>query len=148
MAKTKQSPESISKTEAIRNAVANLGATATLKDIHDFASKEYGLDISPSHISKIRSELSGKPQGSTKAETTRVAPTAAAEGMSKTDAVRQALSKLGKKATPTAIHDHVLNEFGIEIGLGHISNIKSTLKSKKGKRKSSERAAKAEPALT
>ncbi len=122
----------ISKTEAIRHAIDKIGPTATLKAIHDFASKEYGLDISPSHISKIRSELSEKKGKKAPAEARK-------ESVSKTDAVKQALAKLGKKAKPAAIHDFVASEFGLEIGLGHISNIKSTLK------KTRKRTAKPEP---
>ncbi len=52
---------------------------------------------------------------------------------SKTQMVRQALSKLGRKAKPVAIRAYVLREFGIVMSLNHISNIKSGLSKRKGK---------------
>jgi hypothetical protein len=56
-------------------------------------------------------------------------------GISKTDAVKDALAKLGKKAKPGAISEYVKSEYGLEISLSHVSNIKSTLKRSPKKRR-------------
>jgi hypothetical protein len=57
----------------------------------------------------------------------------ATKTISKTKAVKQALAKLGQKAKPAAISEFAKTEFGLEISIGHVSNIKSTLKKANGK---------------
>jgi hypothetical protein len=86
---------------------------------------------------KKKVDASTEKQAAVAAPEAKAGTTAKGRGknLSKTDAVRRALAKLGKKAMPKAIHDFVLTEFGMDINLSHVSNIKSTLKSNKGKAK-------------
>src|SRR5579884_298178 len=53
--------------------------------------------------------------------------------MTKTEAVRRALRARGGDAKPKEIQDFVAREFGIDISVNHVSNIKSGLSKKKGK---------------
>jgi hypothetical protein len=55
--------------------------------------------------------------------------------VTKTSAVREALEALGAEAMPADIHGFVLERRGIDMSLNHISNIKSSLKGTKGKRR-------------
>jgi hypothetical protein len=55
-------------------------------------------------------------------------------GISKIDAVRSALKELGNDAMPGKIQDFVKEKFGLEMSTGHVSNYKSHLLKKKGKR--------------
>ncbi len=57
------------------------------------------------------------------------------QDVSKTDAVKQALTKLGNRAKPKAIQAYVKDTFGLEMSASYVSNIKSTLGKKKGKGK-------------
>ncbi len=63
-------------------------------------------------------------------------------GVSKTDAVKQALATLGKKAKPKEIQTYIKDTFGLEMSTGYVSNLKTTLGKKgKGKRGSPRKAA-------
>src|SRR4051794_3543331 len=56
---------------------------------------------------------------------------AAKNGLSKTEAVRRALEKLGRKAKPSQLKPYIKSTFGIDITPGHTPNNKSTPKAKK-----------------
>jgi hypothetical protein len=61
------------------------------------------------------------------------------------------LAKYGKKLKPVTICEKVKEEFGLELTTAHASNIKSTLRKKRGKKggrpgKGGRRAAAVEPA--
>lgn len=58
--------KALSKTDAVKQALATLGKKAKLAEIRDYAKSQYGLDISISHISKLKSPL--KKQKKKKAE--------------------------------------------------------------------------------
>ena len=53
-------------------------------------------------------------------------------GMTKQDAVRQALSELGKDAMPTQIKGFVKERFGLEMTTDHISTAKSDIRRRAG----------------
>jgi hypothetical protein len=62
-------------------------------------------------------------------------PQKSKDGISKIDAVRQAVAKLGKDAKPPEILSFVKENFGVTMSYDMASNYKSTaLKKKKGKR--------------
>ena len=65
------------------------------------------------------------------------------EGVTKMEAVRRALAKLGLDAKRGAIQTFVKEQFGVEMSLDHVSNYKSELTKKAGKGK-----AKAKPRMT
>jgi hypothetical protein len=57
-------------------------------------------------------------------------------GITKKEAVRQALSKLGKDASRSDIQKFVQNNYGLQMTLDHISNCKGELSKEKGHAKS------------
>jgi hypothetical protein len=63
------------------------------------------------------------------------------ESISKMSAVRQAISDLGKHASPAAIQDFVKSRFQLSMTTGHISNYKSTILKGKGKRRGRPKSA-------
>jgi len=65
-----------------------------------------------------------------------VAPPKANDGITKKEAVRQALSKLGKDASRPDIQTFVKNHYGLQMTLDHISNCKGELRKEKGHAKS------------
>jgi hypothetical protein len=62
-------------------------------------------------------------------------------GMTKVEAVRQALAELGPDAKPTQIQGHVKDKFGIEMSKDHISVTKRSLLKKAGKKPPTQRSA-------
>jgi hypothetical protein len=56
-------------------------------------------------------------------------------GVSKMDAVREALRQLGWDAKPAQIQGFIKEKFGVEMTLDHISNYKSDIRRKSGKGK-------------
>jgi hypothetical protein len=65
------------------------------------------------------------------------APKKANGGITKIEAVKQALSKLGKDATRPDIQKFVKDNYRVEMTLDHISNCKGELRKKKGHAKKS-----------
>jgi hypothetical protein len=57
-------------------------------------------------------------------------------GITKMEAVRQALGKLGKDASRPEIQKFVKDTYGLQMTLDHISNCKGELRKKKGAAKS------------
>ncbi len=58
----------------------------------------------------------------------------AAEKMSKMDAVRKAISELGKDVSPIKIQEFVKTKFGLDMTPAHVSNYKTTVLREKGKK--------------
>jgi hypothetical protein len=58
----------------------------------------------------------------------------AAEKMSKMDAVRTAISELGKDASPIKIQEYVKTKFKMDMTTAHVSNYKTTVLREKGKK--------------
>jgi hypothetical protein len=74
------------------------------------------------------------PRGKTK--TNSEGASANGVGGNKMEAVRRALSSLGRDAKPTALHNHILSQFNLDIQPNMISSYKSTiLKGSKGGKK-------------
>jgi hypothetical protein len=68
-------------------------------------------------------------------------------GMTKVEAVRQALAELGPDAKPTQIQGHVKDKFGIEMSRDHVSVTKrQILKKAAGKKKTPAQASAARQA--
>jgi hypothetical protein len=57
-----------------------------------------------------------------------------AEKLSKMDAVRQAISVLGKDASPIKIQEFVRSKFKMDMTTAHVSNYKTTVLREKGKK--------------
>src|SRR3954468_12436301 len=86
------------------------------------------------------------------AATPQNAAGAAKEQISKKEAVRRSLARLGKDAMPVDIQADIREQFGIEMGTGHISTTKGELrraareKKHKGAKQAAKPEAKGEPA--
>ena len=78
-----------------------------------------------------------------KTQTTPAAPTATANGgaakpekkLTKMEAVRQAIARLGWEAKPKQIQKHIRRRFGVEMTADHISTYKGSLAKKAGRTK-------------
>ena len=82
------------------------------------------------------SEKTSTPEGS--------ASPAKAPVLTKIDAVRQAMAKLGKNAKPLELQSYIKKEFGIEMTADHVSTSKGDIlrkKKAKGKAKGASKAA-------
>jgi hypothetical protein len=135
----------IGKGEAVRRALAELGPNAMPTEIHEWVKSQFKIDVEPNSISAFKTMLkkrSGKKKGKH--------GTAKSQGLavSKMDAVRGALRKLGRKAKPQEIQSFIKSEFNVEMGPTLISNYKSHLfrKARKRRRKMRKQAAAAAPA--
>jgi len=158
----------ITKVEAVRQALAQLGQDAPNDSILAFLKKRFGLKMTMDHLYVVKSDLrrrqgAGKKPASkpvAKAEANVVAPKAQGEpvpatpattekakstssnpqitqapGMTKRDALRQALKALGKNALPLAIQGFLKEHHGLDMTREHISKYKrDVLKQDAGKK--------------
>ena len=69
-------------------------------------------------------------------------PKGSAAGMTKMEAVRQALAKQGPNARPMDLRDYIKKTFGIDMSTDHISTCKGDIARKKAKPKVMQSAAK------
>jgi hypothetical protein len=69
-----------------------------------------------------------------------------AGSITKMDAVRQAISELGKDASPMKIQEFVKSKFKMDMTVGHVSNYKTTILRAKGRKPAAAKEAAAAPA--
>jgi hypothetical protein len=139
----------ISKNEAVRLAILELGKEAGRVEIQKHVKERFGFDLTLNHVSAARVAALRKlgatpgPQAAsapaTRAEAKNGARAAArtppeGEKITKKEAVRRALATLGKKAKPTAIKGWIKDNLAIEMTTDHISTAKGELL-RKGKKK-------------
>jgi hypothetical protein len=133
----------ITKVEGLRRALAKLGQDASTEDLQTFLKKRLGLDMTKDHIYVSRGEIrkqeakksAANPApaahspagGANGAGGSKPAPRSAAAGITKLDAVRRALRRLGKDATPLAIQGLLKKTFGLEMTREYISTYKSEI---------------------
>jgi hypothetical protein len=113
----------ISKMEAVRQALAELGREAKPKEIRNWARDQWKLDLETNQISAYKSLLN-KQAAEARGQATSAAET------NKMEAVRRALGRLGNEAKPKEIQSFLETNFGIEMETSLISNYKSTLSRK------------------
>jgi hypothetical protein len=133
----------INKLAAVRQALQELGNDAASSDIQGLLRRKFGLELSTRHIAAYRSGALKKAQAARKA--TPASPAPAGAGPTKLDAVRRALAALGKGASREQVQAFVRDKFGYEMSTNHISNCKTKLARKRGK-KGAEKEAPAPPA--
>src|SRR5579859_5303425 len=93
----------ITKREAVRQALAALGNDAMPVRIQGWVKEHLGVEMTAGHVSTTKGELLRKAASETPAGPAPQAASSASEGpISKFEAVRRALAKLGKKAKPSA----------------------------------------------
>jgi hypothetical protein len=127
-----------SKKEAVKEAIKQ-GMTSP-KEIAAHVNSTYGLDVTPNHVSMIKTALmrkgtNGDKSSRPKGKTTKPVPEASATGPdtatpSKSEAVKEAIAQ--GITSPTAIAAHLKAAYGLDITTAHVSTIKGGLKNKKG----------------
>jgi hypothetical protein len=131
----------VTKIEAVKRALAELGKDAKVLDIQAYVKQHFGIEISTGVIYTYKKNLADKLKESKQAKP------APANGISKMDAVRQALSELGKTSKPVEIQKFVKERFNITMTVGHVSNYKTTILAKK-KRKAPAKTVRSDVAVT
>src|SRR5262245_6613015 len=101
---------------------------------------------SPFHATQESDTMAEKTNGHDGAASQK----AQAAGMSKMEAVRQALSAMGGDATPSQMQPFIKQKFGIDMSTDHISTYKGDIrrKAKAAKKAAPKAAAAAKPAAT
>jgi len=157
----------ITRAEAVRQALINLGQDAPNDAILAFLKKRFGFQMTKDHLYVVKGVIRrqdgvGKkpaskpaakavanvatapkaqagqaaPSTTEKAKSTSSIPKAAqAPGMTKRDALRQALKAMGKNALPLAIQGFLKEHYGLDMTREHISKYKrDVLKQDAGKK--------------
>jgi hypothetical protein len=130
-----QPPGSISKREAVRRALGELGMDASAADIQDFARERFSLDVPPELATKYKSDIGRKAS--------KQAPP---EKITKKEGILRALAELGNGATPSEIRDFVKERFGLEVSPSHASATKGEALRGAGGASAPQEAAPAPPA--
>jgi hypothetical protein len=136
----------ISKMEAVRRALAHFGRDAAPSQMQPWIKSEFGIAMTPSHISAYKGKLLAKARGNGRPAAKAAAPkpaaaasaaapktgAAPANGISKIEGVKRAMAELGPDAKPLAIKDYLKSRFGVEISGDVVSTYKKTV-AKRGK---------------
>lgn len=138
----------VTKSDAMRQALAKLGNDAKTSDLQEYVQKHFGIEMDLNTTSAYKSSLTKKTKpeaGASKAVQPKTAPKAAEapkhEKISKREGVRRALNEMGKEAMPTDIQSFLKNNYRISMSTGTISNYKSTLFKKTAGHKNGRRTA-------
>jgi hypothetical protein len=148
--------ENVTKVDAVGQALAELGPDASRSDIQGWVKDKYGYEMSQDHISDCKKTLARragskngrpkqaalKPEAKNEPATPQNAVPSGGEKISKKEAVRRSLGKLGKKAQPADIQKDIKDRFGIDMTTNHISTTKGELrraKKKPGAKKAARR---------
>jgi hypothetical protein len=137
--------KAIGKGEAVRKALAQLGRNAMPTEIREWVKSQFKIDVEPNSISAFKTMLR-KGTGRKKSKRRPAKPRT--PEVTKMDAVRGALKKLGRKASPQDIRVFIRSEFNVAMEPTLISNYKSHLlrKARRRGRKMGRQAAAAVPA--
>jgi hypothetical protein len=143
---SKKANGGMTKSEAVRRAIADLGPDAKPAQLQGHIRAKYHINMTPGHVKVERQKYlrklgqaqpaapepaAARPPAASQAQPEGTRPGQAAPGgMSKREAVRQALAELGEGATPTQLRGHILGTFGIEMSTDHISTEKGILRRK------------------
>jgi hypothetical protein len=140
----------ISKMDAVRRILAERGQNTLPTDIQRLAKQRFGLNITRDHVSVCKSEIrrqeaqgtatslkpvkkeaAPRPQVQSVQTPAPATPAGGGQGPkttpTKMEAMRQALSQLGKDALPLAIQGFLKTKFGLEMTRDLISKYKSDL---------------------
>jgi hypothetical protein len=126
-----------SKTEAVTEAIKQGMTSPALIAAH--VNSTYGLDVTPNHVSMIKTTLNrkgtnGDKPSRPKNKTKKPVPEASVTGPnnatpSKSEAVKEAIKQ--GITSPTSIAAHLKAAYGLDITTAHVSTIKGGLKNKK-----------------
>jgi hypothetical protein len=118
----------MTKAEAVRKAIADLGREAKPAQLQGHIRDKYGIEMTPAHVKVERQKFLKKEAD--KGQAAAAQPSAAAKtqpkkapaaGMTKREAVKRALKDLGRDATPTQLQPHIREKYGFEMTPEHIS---------------------------
>jgi hypothetical protein len=121
----------VSKLQAVRDALAELGTDATVEAVLAFVRDRFGLELKAKTVRTYRSVVAGKRREPPEQPTP---PTQPVEGLNKIGAVRRILKEIGTATTPQELADAVLERFGIEISPKAASSYRAIIM-RGGKRK-------------
>jgi hypothetical protein len=107
----------------VRRALAKLGPNAMPTEIREWVRAEFSLDVEPNSISAFKTMLR-KGAGNKKSK--RGPAKSQGPTISKMDAVRGALRKLGRGAKPQDIQSFIKSEFHVEMEPTLISTTRAT----------------------
>jgi hypothetical protein len=124
----------MTKMEAVRRALAELGRDAKPLQIQAFVKQRFGIDMTNDHATTAKGvvlkQQARKGQGQRK-KAGALKPAAGngqtRPGMSKLEAVSQALATLGRDAKPLAIQAFVKQQLGIDVSTDVVSVYKKEL---------------------
>jgi hypothetical protein len=124
----------MTKMEAVRRALAELGRDAKPLQIQAFVKQRFGIDMTNDHATTAKGvvlkQQARKGQGQRKkagAQKLAAGNGQTRPGMSKLEAVAQALATLGRDAKPLAIQAFVKQRLGIDISTDVVSVYKKEL---------------------
>jgi hypothetical protein len=110
--------EQLTKIEATRRAIAELGRDAKPADIQSHVKKRFGIEMTLAHAktnkNKILREQGGEAAG-------KVQPASPPVKVAKNEAVYRAVLALGREASRGLLRDYVKEHFGHEMDLNHVS---------------------------
>jgi hypothetical protein len=132
---------SITKKEAVRQALAKLGNHAMPLQIRDFVKQQFSIDMTNDHISVCKGEIL-KKAGKGKAKVGAGKQASAkpqGDGVSKMEGMRRALAELGRDANPAQIQAYLQQKFGIAMTTRYISKYKGKIPKKPATRKPAAR---------
>jgi hypothetical protein len=127
----------MTKKEAVRRALDELGRDAMPLRIKGFVKDRYGIEMSNDHVSVCKREIlkeagpanppAAKPAAQPSAANKTGPKKVPAAGITKQEAVRRALAELGRDAKPTQMQGHIREHYGLEMTVGHISTAKGDI---------------------
>jgi hypothetical protein len=115
----------VTKTEMVRQALAELGPDAKPKAISAWAKKKFKVALNPNSISVLKAAVNKKGN-----ETSQ--PSQTESPVNKMEAVRQALNTMDQDAKPAALRDHIQQKLGLDLDAQLISNYKVLILKKAG----------------
>jgi hypothetical protein len=130
------------KTEAVRQALDELGQDAKAAKIQNYLKDRLGMEATTKQITDARSKILQKAAGQGQVKEALALPQgsgSASSDITKMEGVRRALAELGPDAKPVAIRDYLQNRFGMEISRDVVSVYKRDLKAE-GQEKAREKS--------
>ena len=139
--------EKITKTEAVRRALTELGNNAMPVAIAGWVKDKLGIEMTPGHVSTTKGQLlrdAGKETAPIPAVPAALDPQP--PRLTKNEAVRLAVVELGKEANRVQVQGFVKDRFGIDMGLDHVSTAKAlALRTLAEKKPATKKPASVEP---
>lgn len=152
-AKTRGAAGGMTKAEAVRQAITELGRDAKPIELQEHIQSKYGIRMTTGHVKVERQKylkkeslqattVAGASANETPAETATPGPRKTTrrkgkrKGMTKQEAVRRTLDDLGRDAKPTQMKAHIKEHYGMDMTADHVSTSKGIILKKEAARAS------------